>query len=202
MAEDTADWKRRDFGPNVQLNDPAYIHPTALLYGDITVEEGASIWPYVVIRAESAPVVIGKNTNIQDFVMIHTSPGVPAYVGANVSVTHHCTIHAAHIEDDCLIGINSTLYDGARIGAGSTVGQHSYVRDMAQFDAHSIIVGSPAKAIKKVDGRLMNRVNAAMYRRNAEHFARGDHRAWHGPDFDAFFANAAARIRNDLDQEN
>lgn len=202
MGSAPSAWKERDFGPDVQLNNPAFIHPTALLYGDITVEEGASIWPYVVIRAESAPVVIGKNTNIQDFVMIHTSPGIPTYVGANVSVTHHCTIHATHIEDDCLIGINSTLYDGSRIGAGSTVGQHSYVRDGARFDARSIIVGSPAKAIKTIDGRLMNRVNAAMYRRNAEHFSKGDHRAWHGPDFDAFFAEATARIREELALEN
>lgn len=202
MEGASAKWNQRDFGPDVQLNNPAFIHPTALLYGDITVEEGASIWPYVVIRAESAPVVIGKNTNIQDFVMIHTSPGIPTYVGANVSVTHHCTIHATHIEDDCLIGINSTLYDGSRIGAGSTVGQHSYVRDGARFEDHSIIVGSPAKAIKTIDSRLMNRVNAAMYRRNAEHFAKGDHRAWHGPAFDAFFAETTTKIREVLALEN
>lgn len=196
------DWDKREFGPDVTLNNPAFIHPTALLYGDVTVEEGASIWPYVVIRAESAPVVIGKNTNIQDFVMIHTSPGVPTYVGANVSVTHHCTIHATHVEDDCLIGINATLYDRSHVGEGSTVGQHAYVRDGAKFAPHSIIVGAPAKAIKTLDGRMMNRVNAAMYRRNAEHFARGEHRAWHGPDFDAFFQQATTRIRGELGLEN
>lgn len=191
-----------NFGPDVHLNSPAFIHPTALLYGDITVEEGASIWPYVVIRAESAPVVIGKNTNIQDFVMIHTSPGAPTIIGENVSVTHHCTIHGSQVGDDCLIGINSTLYDGSYIGEGSTVGQHSYVRDGARFDPYSIIVGSPAKAIKQVDGRFMNRFNAALYQRNGEHFAKGKHRAWNGPAFDAFANEEAKRIRRELGLES
>lgn len=194
----TQTWHDRDFGPGVTLNNPAFIHPTALLYGEITVEEGASIWPYAVIRAESAPVVIGANTNIQDFVMIHTSPGLPTTIGANVSVTHHCTIHACTIGDDCLIGINATVYDGAKIGSGSTVGQHSYVRDGAQFEASSIIVGSPAKAIKTVDSRLMNRMNAAMYRRNAEFFAQGRHDAWRGDDFEAFMAETMQSLKQAL----
>lgn len=191
-------WRDRAFGPGVTLNNPAFIHPTALLYGDITVEEGASIWPYAVIRAESAPVVIGPNTNIQDFVMIHTSPGLPTRIGANVSVTHHCTVHACTVGDDCLIGINATLFDGSVIGAGSTVGQHAYVRDRAQFEPHSVIVGSPAKAIKTVDGRLMNRMNAALYRRNAEFFAQGRHDAWRGADFETFMAETMQRLQSEL----
>ncbi|MEO0410247.1 MAG: gamma carbonic anhydrase family protein [Pseudomonadota bacterium] len=191
-------WQDRDFGAGVTLKNPAFIHPTALLYGDITVEEGASIWPYVVIRAESAPVVIGPNTNIQDFVMIHTSPGFPTHIGANVSVTHHCTVHACTVGDDCLIGINATIFDGAHIGHGSTVGQHAYVRDGARFDDHSVIVGSPAKAIKTVDGRLMNRMNAALYRRNAEFFAIGRHDAWRGKEFEAFMADTMQQLQSQL----
>ena len=89
------------------MNKAIYQAPSAELYGDIRLEKGVSIWPKVVMRAESDHIEIGEYTNIQDFTMIHIA-NVPTKIGAYCSITHHCTIHGATIGDNCLIGINAT----------------------------------------------------------------------------------------------
>ena len=103
-------------------------------------------------------------------------------------------MHGCTIGDHCLIGINATIYNGAVIGSGSIVGQHAYVRDGTIIPPNSIVVGSPAKVIATRDNRLPNRINAEFYRLNGSAYARGDHRAWDGPEFDAWFAAMMATL--------
>ncbi len=167
---------QRRFGPGVVLDNPAFIHDTALVYGHVHIAEGASLWPYVVIRSEMHEVRIGPRTNIQDFVMIHVGNTTPTIIGANCSITHHCTIHGAEIGDNCLIGINATLMDGAKIGANSIVAGHSIVTEGTVIPENSIVAGSPARVIKTRDNRMANIMNAAFYFENAKAYARGDHR--------------------------
>ena len=178
----------------ITIADTAFIHPSAQLYGKVSVGDGASVWCNAVVRSEVAHVEIHAGANIQDFVMIHTDPGKPVIVGAHTSVTHHATLHGCTIGDHCLIGINATVYNGAVIGAGSIVGQHAYVRDGTIVPPNSIVVGSPAKVIATRDNRLANRVNAEFYKRNGAAYARGDHRAWEGPEFEAWFADTLKRL--------
>ncbi len=178
----------------LDIDPTAFIHPSAQMYGHVSVAAGASVWCNAVIRSEIAHVEIHEAANIQDFVMIHTDPGKPVIVGAYTSVTHHATLHGCTIGDHCLIGINATIYNGAVIGSGSIVGQHAYVRDGTIVPPNSIVVGSPAKVIATRDNRLPNRINAEFYRRNGAAYARGDHRAWSGPEFDAWFAGMMATL--------
>lgn len=166
----------RDFGPQVVLDKPAFIHETALIYGKVHVAEGASLWPYVVIRSEMYEVRIGRRTNIQDFVMIHVGSGSPTIIGENCSITHHCTIHGAQIGDNCLIGINSTIMDGAKIGANCIIAGHSIVTEGTEIPDNSIVAGAPAKVIKSRDNRVANAMNAAFYFENAKAYAKGEHR--------------------------
>jgi carbonic anhydrase/acetyltransferase-like protein (isoleucine patch superfamily) len=164
------------FGPGVTLDKPAFIHETALVYGHVHIGEGASLWPYVVIRSEMHEVRIGARTNIQDFVMVHVGNTTPTVIGANCSITHHCTIHGAEIGDNCLIGINATLMDGVKIGANSIVAGHSIVTEGTVIPENSIVAGSPARVIKTRDNLIANVMNAAFYFENAKAYARGDHR--------------------------
>ena len=182
----------------LDLDAAAYIHPSASMYGRVALREGSSIWCNAVIRSEAAHVEIGAFTNVQDFVMIHTDPGRPVTVGERCSITHHATLHGCTIGDDCLIGINATVYGGAVIGSGSIVGQHAYVKDGTIVPPNSIVVGSPAKVIRTADSRIPNRVNAAFYHRNALAYARGDHRAWDGPEFEAWLAATLAQISSEV----
>ena len=102
--------------------DPgAWIAPTAQLFGKLSVGEGSSIWPNTVIRSECQEVTIGRMTNVQDFVMIHVGYDHPTRIGDFCSITHHATVHGAIVEDDCMIGINAVVMDGAVIGRGSIV---------------------------------------------------------------------------------
>ncbi|MEO0501193.1 MAG: gamma carbonic anhydrase family protein [Pseudomonadota bacterium] len=173
----------------------AYVDPSAQLYGDIELGEGSSVWANVVMRSEAAHIRIGAHTNIQDFTMVHTDPGGPVIVGEHCSITHRATLHNCTIGDNCLIGINSTIYGGAVIGDNSIVGQHAYVKDGTVVPPNSIVVGSPAKVIRTQDNWLANRINAAVYLRNAKAYARGEHRAWEGDEFDAFMAETMQRLQ-------
>jgi carbonic anhydrase/acetyltransferase-like protein (isoleucine patch superfamily) len=178
----------------IDIAESAFVHPSAQLYGHVTVGEGASVWCNAVVRAETAHVEIGAFSNIQDFCMIHTDPGKPVRIGRHCSITHHTTLHGCTIEDLVLIGINSTIYNGAVIGAGSIVGQHAYVRDGTIVPPNSIVVGSPAKVIRTADSRLANRINAEFYVRNGAAYSRGEHRAWDGPDFESWFGDLTKRL--------
>ncbi len=160
-------------GKSVALNDPAYIHETAYIYGKVTIGKDVTIWPYAVMRAEMHEIVIGERTNIQDFVMIHVGGTTPTIVGANCSITHHVTLHGCTIGDDCLIGINATIMDGAVIGANSIVAGHTIVTENAVFPENSIIAGVPAKLIKTKDNSAANRMNAEFYYQNGLRYAKG-----------------------------
>lgn len=163
-------------GPDVQLDKLAYLAPTVQLFGEITVGEGSSIWPNVVMRAEVHRIEIGKRTNIQDFVMVHVGARTPTIVGDNCSITHHATLHGCTIEDCCLIGINATIMDGAVIGENSIVAGHSIVTELSVFPANSIIAGIPAKLVKWNDNSAENLMNAQLYRINARNYASGKFR--------------------------
>ena len=104
------------FGPHVTLDNPAYIVPTARVYGKVSIEEGTSLWPYAVIRAENHHVTVGKFSNVQDHAMLHVSADGPIVIGDYCSIAHHVVLHSATIGDDSLIGINATLMDGVVIG--------------------------------------------------------------------------------------
>lgn len=160
-------------GPHVTLNSPAYIHETALLYGKVTVKKGASIWPYVVTRAEIHEIIIGERTNIQDHVMIHVGLGTPTIIGADCSITHRVVLHGCEIADRVLIGIGATVMDGAKIGSNSIIAGHSIVTEGSEFPENSIIAGSPARLIRTCDNGEANLLNARFYYQNALNYAKG-----------------------------
>ena len=186
----------------IDIHPTAFVHPSAQIYGHVSIGPNASIWCNAVIRAECAHVEIHEGANIQDFVMIHTDPGKPVIVGAYTSVTHHVTLHGCRVGDHCLIGINATIYNGAVIGSGSIVGQHAYLKDGTIVPDNSIVVGSPAKVIATRDNRLPNRINAEFYMRNGACYREGNHRAWDGPEFDVWFAATMQRLQGDYAASN
>jgi carbonic anhydrase/acetyltransferase-like protein (isoleucine patch superfamily) len=160
-------------GAGVTLDEPAFIHPTALIHGQVRIGRGASVWPYAVFRAEVFEIVVGERTNIQDFVMIHVGNRTPTLIGRDCSITHHVTLHGCEIGDCCLIGIGATVMDGAKIGANSIVAGHSIVTEGSEFPENSVIAGSPAKLIRTRDNKIANRRNALFYHLNALNYARG-----------------------------
>lgn len=163
-------------GPDVVLDDPAWIHDSALLFGKISISPEASVWPNVVMRAEMQEIIIGRRTNIQDFVMIHVGLSTPTIIGDNCSITHHCTIHGAEIGDNCLIGINATIMDGVKIGKNCIVAGHTFIKANEVIPDNSIVMGSPGKVARTMDNGAANKGNADFYYKNALNYAEGIYR--------------------------
>jgi carbonic anhydrase/acetyltransferase-like protein (isoleucine patch superfamily) len=181
------------------IHASAWIAPSAQLYGKISLGEGASVWHNAVARAECQEIRIGRMTNVQDFVMIHVGYDEPTHVGAFCTLAHHATIHGCAIGDACLVGPGAVIMDGAVVGAGSIVAGGAVVPEGKRFGPGSIVAGVPAKVIAERDCSRANRVNAWHYHRNAEAYRRGEHRAWDGPEYEAWRAEIRARVEADLD---
>lgn len=153
-------------GRTAILHPTVFVAPGAVVLGDVRLEAGASVWFNTVIRGDSAPVVIGEQTNLQDNSVVHEDEGLPARIGARVTVGHRSIIHGCVIEDDCLIGMGSVVLSGAHIGAGSLVGAASLVRERQNIPPGSLVVGSPARVIGPVSDD-----HRAAIRNGATHYA-------------------------------
>ncbi|MEM8918454.1 MAG: gamma carbonic anhydrase family protein [Pseudomonadota bacterium] len=163
-------------GKQVVLDAPAFIHPSAQLYGKIRIGEAASIFANVVMRSETFEIVIGERTNVQEFAMIHVGDFTPTIIGDDCSITTRSTLRGCTIGDRCLIGINATIMDGAEIGENSIVAGHAMVDKNAKFEANSIIAGVPAKKISERDNSSVTVLNSAIYQAISQNYARGKER--------------------------
>lgn len=182
-----------------EIDPSVFVAATAQIFGKVEIGPESSIWPNVVIRAEAQHVRIGCYTNIQDFVMIHIGFTNATEIGDFCSITHHATIHGCKIGDDCLVGINAVIMDGAEIGRGSIIAGSTMIREDSVFAPGAVIAGVPAKQIAERDSARANRKNAWVYHRNAQAFARGDYRAWTGEDYESWLEELEKKLSTDSD---
>lgn len=182
-------------GGDVRIDPTAFIHPTACLYGDIEIAAHASVWCNVVIRAEEHRVAIGARANVQDFVMIHIGTSTGTIIGADCSITHHCTLHGCTIGDATLVGIGATIMDGCVVGENSIIAGHAFLKEGTVIPPNSIVMGAPAEVKRTRDSSIPNRVNAFFYQKNAEAFANGDFRVWSREEFKADAAALIAKLK-------
>lgn len=137
---------RVGLGENSPEVDPeAWVAPTAVLAGAVTVERGASVWFGSVLRADGDTISIGENSNLQDGVISHADPGFPVLVARGVSVGHGAVLHGCRIGEGSLIGMRAVVLNGAKIGSECLVAAGSVVLEGAEFEARSLIAGVPAK---------------------------------------------------------
>ncbi|CAM5194648.1 Carbonic anhydrase, family 3 OS=Castellaniella defragrans (strain DSM / CCUG 39792 / 65Phen)OX=1437824 GN=BN940_02091 PE=4 SV=1 [Castellaniella denitrificans] len=135
-----------DLTPHI---DPsAFVAAEATLIGAVTLEAGVSVWPGAVIRADNEPIVVGENTSIQEGAVLHVDAGKPLRIGRNVTVGHQAMLHGCTVEDGALIGIQAVVLNGAVIGRHSLVGAGALVTEGKTFPERSLILGSPAKAVR------------------------------------------------------
>ena len=142
-----------------------FVADSADIIGDVTAEENCSIWYNCTLRGDIAPIIIGKNSNIQDNSVIHVSRGIPTTIGANVTIGHRALLHGCTIEDGCLIGMGAIILDSSVIGSESIVGAGALVTTGKKFPPRSLILGSPAKAIRTLTEEEVEsiRKNVASY---------------------------------------
>lgn len=131
-------------GKAPDIGQDVFIAPTAVIIGDVQINDGASIWFHTVIRADSAPIVIGEGTNIQDNCTLHTDPGLPLTIGSGVTVGHNAVVHGCGVEDHVLIGLHATILNHAVIKTGSVVAAGAMVREGQQVGPFQLVAGIPA----------------------------------------------------------
>jgi carbonic anhydrase/acetyltransferase-like protein (isoleucine patch superfamily) len=122
-----------------------YIAPTAMLIGDVTIEDGASIWFGAVLRGDVAPIHIGRNSNIQDGAVLHGEYDCPTIIGENVTVGHNAVVHAAIVADRVLVGMGSVLLSRCRIGSDTIIGARALVTEEMEIPSGCLAVGMPSR---------------------------------------------------------
>ncbi len=156
-----------------KIHEKAWIAPTALVIGDVEIDEGASIWFNAVLRGDRASIYIGKYTNIQDGCVIH-SDGTPVYVGDRVSVGHRATLHGCSIGARSLIGINSDVFDRVSIGSDCIVSAGSLVTKSPTPSDGVVLRGVPAKFYRETHPEEIeqNIIRSQRYARTAQLYQR------------------------------
>ncbi|WP_053847492.1 gamma carbonic anhydrase family protein [Streptomyces sp. NRRL B-24085] len=137
-------------GREPQIDEGAFVAPTASVIGDVTLRAGASLWYGAVARGDVERISVGAQSNIQDNCTLHADPGFPVTIGERVSVGHNAVVHGATVEDDCLIGMGATVLNGAVIGAGSLVAAQALVPQGMQVPPGSLVAGVPAKVRREL----------------------------------------------------
>ncbi|MFF1650316.1 gamma carbonic anhydrase family protein [Streptomyces sp. NPDC058240] len=137
-------------GKEPDIDADAFTAPTSVVIGEITMAAGSSAWYHAVLRADCGPIVIGADSNIQDNCSVHVDPGFPVTVGERVSVGHNAVLHGCTIEDDVLVGMGSTILNGAHIGAGSLIAAQALVPQGMRVPPGSLVAGVPAKVKRQL----------------------------------------------------
>ncbi|RBY79728.1 gamma carbonic anhydrase family protein [Blastococcus sp. TF02A-26] len=153
-----------DFGAP-RIDPEAFVAPTAVVVGAVTLGPQSSVWYGAVLRADAEVIEIGAGSNVQDGSTLHSDPGFPLVVGTGVTVGHRVVLHGARVDDDVLVGMGSIVMNGAHIGSGSIVAAGAVVTQGKQFPPGSVIAGVPAKVVRQAtdDDLLHIRGNALSY---------------------------------------
>jgi gamma-carbonic anhydrase len=138
-------------GRTPRIHPRAYVDPAAQVIGDVVIEEGASIWPFTVVRGDQDNYVkVGRNSNVQDNSVLHVTPDFPCIVGDNVTIGHRCVVHACTIGNDVRIGIGAVVLTGAIVEDGAQVGAGALVPPGKVVKAGWLVMGVPAKPVRQM----------------------------------------------------
>ncbi|WP_022835413.1 gamma carbonic anhydrase family protein [Salisaeta longa] len=178
---------RSFLGQHPRYNESNYIADSAVVLGDVTLGEGASIWHNTTVRGDVNAIRIGKASNVQDNSCVHVTHGTaPTDVGAYVTIGHGAIIHGCTIEDTVLVGMGATVMDHAVIGTCSIVGAGALVTGGTEVPPRSMVLGQPARVVRSLTDAEVARIRtyAENYLRySAAHAGREvpDDNPWYDP---------------------
>ncbi len=153
-----------------RIHESAYVAPTAIVRGNVTIAEGAVIMFGAVIRAELDEIVIGARTNVQDNAVVHCDEGIPTVVGSDSTIGHAAVVHGATIGSGCLIGIGAMALNRSQVGDGSWLAAGSVLPEGREVAPGMLAVGAPARALRPIrpDESERQRAGVAEYLRLGE----------------------------------
>lgn len=152
-----------NYQPNI--SETAYIDPSAVIIGRVTIGEKSSVWPLAVIRADVNSVMIGKSCSIQDGSVIHVThagrfnpEGYATILGNNITVGHRVTLHGCEVRDNCLIGMGSCLMDGVIVESEVIIGAGSLVTPGTVCEAGHLWMGRPARKVRPITDKEQEQI--------------------------------------------
>ena len=162
-------------GAQPRVADSAWVADSAQVMGNVVLGEDSSVWFGTVIRGDTETITVGRGSNIQDASVLHADIGKPLTIGENVTVGHQVMLHGCTIGDESLIGIGAIVLNGAKIGRHCLVGAGALVTEGKEFPDGSMIIGSPAKAVRQLTPEQIKglKLSAQHYMDNARRFRAG-----------------------------
>ena len=155
-----------------KIHENTFIANSADIIGNVEIFENVSIWFGAVLRGDVEKIVVGKNSNIQDNSTVHTDFGIPCIIGENVTVGHNVVLHSCNISDNVIVGMGSTILNGAKIAKNCLVGANSLVTHKLEYQEGMLILGNPAKIVRILtDEEIEHNIkNANHYVENAKRY--------------------------------
>ena len=158
-----------------RIDASAWVAESASVLGDVELEAEASVWFGAVLRGDSEHLHVGRGSNVQDGSVLHADAGVPCVLGAGVTVGHQVMLHGCTIGDGSLVGIGAVVLNNARIGRDCLVGARALVTEGKSFPDGSLILGTPAVAVRQLTAEQIEDLHRAArhYVANAKRFRAG-----------------------------
>lgn len=159
-------------GKEPQIDQNAFIAPTAVIIGDVKIEKGANIWFGAVLRGDWGHISVGENTSIQENVVIHVTVNESVIVGSNCIIGHSATIHGpCEIGNNCLVGIGANVLHNSKLGEGSILGAGAVLVNN-EIPSRTMALGVPAEVKKQLPSRRGSTggLGAAEYAKNGHQF--------------------------------
>jgi carbonic anhydrase/acetyltransferase-like protein (isoleucine patch superfamily) len=151
-----------------------FIAHNATLIGSVVLENEASIWFNVVIRADNDVITVGEGSNVQDGSVLHTDAGIPLTVGRNCTIGHMVMLHGCSVGDGTLVGIKSVVMNRVRIGRNCLIGANSLITEGKEIPDRSLVLGAPAKIVRQLTDEEVQTLlfTAQHYVENARRYRR------------------------------
>jgi len=163
-----------------EIHKSSFVAKSAVVIGRVKIGKNCGIFPCAVIRGDENSIEIGDGSNVQDCCILHVDSEHKLKIGKNVSIGHGAMVHGATIEDECLVGINATVLNGAKIRRGSIIGANALVTANMNVPENSLVIGIPGKIVKQ-DEKLKEQtlLNAKEYQRLGKEHKEGKHPIYH-----------------------
>lgn len=146
----------------MSIDPSAFIHPQAFVCGDVTLGAHVSVWPTAVIRGDTAAIVVGADSNVQDGTVVHVDHGVPCTIGERVAIGHRAIVHGATVESDVLVGMGAILLNRVRVGTGSIVGAGAVCPEGMTIPPNSLVLGVPARVVRETTAEERERIRRTV----------------------------------------
>ena len=161
--------------PELPADGKYWIAETAVLIGRVRLMSQTSVWFGAVLRGDNEWIELGERSQIQDNATLHTDPGFPMTIGANCVIGHNVMLHGCVIGDNSLVGMSAIMLNGSKIGNNCLVGAGALITEGKSFPDNSLIVGSPARAIRTLDDKAREMIarGADIYVRRSAQYANG-----------------------------